>query len=455
MQLKNIKYRIITLLLMILPFTNFSQSGIIDKIIGQVGEEIIMLSDIQKSKLQLIQEGEEVDDKMDAAILEELLYQKLLINQAKIDSIEVTTDRVNADMEQRIRYFESQIGGRDELEKFYGKSIAQIKAEFFNTIKERMLAEQMEAKITENLVITPNDISIFFNSLPKDSIPYINSKITVAQIVLFPEITEDDKIRALKKLESIRQDVIDEKMGFGTAALRYSEDPGSRIQEGDLGWQTKGTMVPEFEAAAFDLDKNGISPVFETQFGFHFLQLLERKGDNYHVRHILLSTKATENSIDVSASKLEKIYQDVIKKNMTFEESASKFSMDEASKNNGGKIVNPYTNSFQWDINNVNEIDPQLYRIINGLSAGRVSGLSLYENQREQKVGVRIVKLIEKTAPHIANLNDDYQLIQNACSEQKKQEIINRWIKSKIKSSYIRLDEKYLNSQFKYNWNKK
>ena len=213
MQLKYIK-SFFTLLFLGIVFNSNAQTGIVDKIVAQIGEEIIMLSDIQKTKLQLIQEGVDPTKKMDCDILEELLFQKLLLNQAKIDSVEVNDESVNANMEQRLRYFEAQIGGREELEKFYGKSIAQIKAEFFKVIKEGMLAEQMKNKITENLVVTPKDINQFFNDLDKDSVPYINSKISVAHIVIYPEITETDKLKAKQELEGYREQIINNERSF-------------------------------------------------------------------------------------------------------------------------------------------------------------------------------------------------------------------------------------------------
>jgi len=429
-------------------------SQVIDKIVAQVGNEIIMLSDIQQQKLQMIQEGVNVNNTTDCQILEDVLYQKLLVNQAQLDSIEVSDDQVNGEMEQRIRYFEEQIGGREELEKFYGKSVAQIKAEFFTIIKKRILSEMMEAKITENMVVTPNDIKKFYNNLPKDSIPYINSKISIAQIVIYPEITEEDKFKAKTELKKYRDQIVNNEKRFETIALTKSDDPGSRLKEGDLGWQRRGTMVPEFESALFALQKGDISPVFETQYGFHIIQMLERKGDNYHVRHILISAKSNNKAFENAAIKLDQIYKDIKANKITFEKAAELYSDDELSKNNGGQIVNPYTNDYFWDIQNINEIDPQMYRIVDRMKVGSVSSPSLYDNMREQKNGVRIVKLLNKTEPHLANLKDDYQLIQNACVESKKQDVINKWITSKINGAYIRIDKSFYNCKFRYNWTK-
>jgi peptidyl-prolyl cis-trans isomerase SurA len=449
-QLKYIKLTLITLF--IFGLSNNGNAQVIDKIVAQVGDEIVLLSDLQEQKLQMIQQGENVSNTTDCLILEKILYQKLLVNQAQIDSLEVSDDMVNGEMEQRIAYFEEQIGGREKLEEFYGKSVAQIKAEFFNIIKKRILAEQMEDKITENLVVTPKDVKAFYNSLHKDSIPYINSKISVAHVVIYPEISEDDKMKAKTSLEMYRQQIVDGKKQFETIALTKSDDPGSRLKEGDLGWQTRGTMVPEFEAALFALEKNEISPVFETQYGFHIVQLLDRKGDNYHVRHILIAAKSNGKAFEAAAMKLDQIYKDIKNNKITFEEAARLFSTDDKSKNNGGKIVNPYTSDYFWDIQNINEIDPQMYRIIDRMKVGDFSSPSLYDNMYEQKSGVRIVKLINRTNPHKANLTDDYQLIQNACAEEKKQAIIKAWVQNKIEGAFIKIDPNYFGCTFNYKW---
>lgn len=448
-----LKYIKSLLLISVITLTSLNVNAqIIDKIVAQVGDEIIMLSDIEQQKLQMIQEGINVSNTTDCEILESVLYQKLLVNQAQIDSLVVSDDMVNSEMEQRIRYFEEQIGGREELEKFYGKSVAQIKAEFFGIIKKRILSEMMEEKITENMVITPKDVKTFYNSLSKDSIPYINSKISVAQIVIYPEITEADKAKAKNQLEMYRKQIVDGNKRFQTIASLYSEDPGSRLNGGDLGWQRRGTMVPEFEAALFALQKDEISPVFETKYGYHIIQLIDRKGDNYNVRHILISAKSNNSAFEKAAIKLDEIYKDLLSNKITFEQAAQQYSTDDKSKNNGGKIVNPYTNDYFWDIQNINDIDPQMYRIIDRMKIGGISSPSLYDNMYEQKSGVRIVKLINKTKPHLANLKDDYQLIQNACSHSKKQEVINKWIQSKISGAYVRIDKDYYGCDFRHNW---
>jgi len=425
----------------------------IDKIVAKVGEEYILLSDIQNQKLSLQQNNIVATDDMDCEILEGLMYEKLLTNQAVIDSVEVGDEIVNQEMESRLQVIAQQIGSIERLEEFYGKSVAQIKAEFFEVIKKRMQAERMKETITEMVDVTPKEVKEFYSNLPKDSIPYINSKITVAHVVMYPELTDADKAAAKKAIEESKERVVSEARSFQTEAVLTSEDPGSAVQGGDLGWQTKGTMVPEFEAEIEKLEKNEISPIFETQYGFHYLQLLDRKGNNYHVRHVLVSPKVDKKALYKTKARMDSIADAINNGTLTFERAASLFSDDLKSNTNGGKIVNPYSGDYKWDLQNINEIDPQMSRIVDRLSVGAIAPPALYDNFYEQKQGIRIVKLLSKSKPHVANLDDDYQLIQMAALNQKKEQVIDDWVKSKISGNYIWISEKYATScEFKHVW---
>ncbi len=432
-----------------------SAQKVIDKIVAQVGEEIILLSDLQSVRLQQIQNGESGDKTTDCEILENLMIEKLLIHQAQIDSIEVNDDMVNQEMEGRLREIAAKIGSMEELEDFYGKSVAQIKAEFYELIKKKMLAERMRDEITINVSITPKEVKAFYGGLHKDSIPYINSKVTIAQIVIYPQITSVDKQKAKTTCEKYRTQVASKEKSFESIASLYSDDPGSRLTNGDLGWQTRKTMVPEFEAALFKLANDEISPVIETQFGYHFIQMIERRGDNYHCRHVLVTAKVSDAALVMAAGTMDSLYKVLKQNKITFEAAAAKYSNDENSKLNGGMIVNPYTQDYLWDMQNVNDIDPQMSRLIERMKVGDYSSPSLYDNMFEQKQGVRIVKLLKKTEPHVANLEQDRQLIEMAAGNEKRQKVIDLWIQSKIDAAFIRIDLAYLREcKFKYDWDK-
>ena len=423
----------------------------VDKIVAQIGDNIILLSDIQAQKIQILQAGLELTPEKDCQILEELMYQNLLLNQAILDSIEVSDAQVDAEMEQRIRVIEGQIGGRQKLEEFYGKTIGDIKREFKTVIKDQLLSKEMERTITANVSITPREVRRFYENIPLDSIPLISSQLSFQQIVQYPEITTKDKERAFNKLADIRKKIIKNGKSFSTQARIHSMDPGSATEGGKIN-ATRGMMVPQFEAAVFSLDKNGISDVFETNYGYHIVQLLDRKGDDYSCRHILIIPEFEFEAIAVAEKKMDSCYQLLSSGEISWEEAVTRFSNDETTRQNNGTITNPISGDIMWSMEDLNQVDQQIYLLTNSLEKGDLSTPSLYTNMMERKEGIRIVKLVDRTVAHRANLKDDYALIKSAAESEKKQKIVSEWTTSKIGNAYIRLDENYKNCNFSNNW---
>ena len=423
----------------------------VDKIVAQIGDNVILLSDIQAQKIQILQAGLELTPEKDCQILEELMYQNLLLNQAILDSIEVSDAQVDAEMEQRIRVIEGQIGGRQKLEEFYGKTIGDIKREFKTVIKDQLLSKEMERTITANVSITPREVRRFYENIPLDSIPLISSQLSFQQIVQYPEITTKDKERAFNKLADIRKKIIKNGKSFSTQARIHSMDPGSATEGGKIN-ATRGMMVPQFEAAVFSLDKNGISDVFETNYGYHIVQLLDRKGDDYSCRHILIIPEFEFEAIAVAEKKMDSCYQLLSSGEISWEEAVTRFSNDETTRQNNGTITNPISGDIMWSMEDLNQVDQQIYLLTNSLEKGDLSTPSLYTNMMERKEGIRIVKLVERTVAHRANLKDDYALIKSAAESEKKQKIVSEWTTSKIGNAYIRLDEDYKNCNFSNNW---
>lgn len=436
-------------LLIICQFA-FAQPKTIDKIVAQVGDHAILLSDIQAQKLQALQAGMTITSDMDCRILEELLYQNLLLNQAAIDSIEVTDAQVDGEMENRLRIIENQIGGRQKLEEFYGKSITQIKKEFRSAIKDQLLAQEMERQITSDVTVTPREVEKFFNSLPTDSIPLINSKLSFQQIVHYPEITVEDKKRAYDKLAEIRKDIMQGK-SFTTQARIHSMDPGSASKGGQIE-ATRGMMVPTFEKAVFSLQEGDVSEIIETNYGYHIVKLVERKGDDYVCQHILIIPEFANDALEASALKIDSCYQELMSGKITWEKAVLQYSNDEATKQNKGIITNPITGEQTWDMEDLNQVDQEIYLITDRMEVGDLSQPNLYTNIFERKQGVRIVRLMKRTSPHRANLKDDYSLIKSAAESNKKQEVVDEWIKQKIKNAYIRIDESYQKCEFRNPW---
>ncbi len=446
-------YRSIISIFLLQSFGAFAQPKTVDKIAAQVGEKVILLSDIQGQKLQMLQANMSLTPDTDCQLLEELMYQKLLLNQAILDSIEVTDEQVNAEMENRLRIIENQIGSREKMEQFYGKTIGQIKIEFADAIRDQLLAQEMEREITMGLSVTPREVENFYNSLPKDSIPFINSQLSFQQIVFYPEVTQEDKKRAFQTLEEIRKDIINNGKSFSTQARIHSMDPGSASTGGKIE-ASRGMMVAPFEAAAFSLEVGQISSVFETEYGYHILKLLDRKGDEYVCQHILIIPEFASDALEKAAMMMDSCYNLLMTGKTTWNDAVMKFSNDEETKQNSGIITNPITGEQTWDMEDLNQVDQQIYLITDRMGPGDISQPGLYTNIFSRKQGIRIVRLMNRTSPHKANLKDDYNLIKTAAENQKKQEKILSWTKQKIYSTYIRLDDNYQNCNFVNPWNK-
>lgn len=426
----------------------FSQSQLIDGVIGTVGGKVILYSEVETQLVQAKQQGIDVGEDGRCKVYEDLMFQSLLNNQAEIDSVEVPEAQVNAELDNRIRFFEQQIGGREKLEAYYGKTIAEIKEEFYALIEARMVAEQMKAEITKSVTITPKEVKDFYKNMDSDSIPLVGSKVEVAQITKVPVVNDAIKLETKEKLNKIRQDILGGEQTFTTAAVLYSNDPGSRSEGGEFGWVSRGTFVPEFDRIAFSMEEGQISEVFETEYGYHILELFERRGDQYSGRHILLIPKVSDNDLIQAKLSLDSIYDSIQSGRYTFAEAAKKFSDDKESKFAGGLIYNQNTGSSKFEME---ELDKQLFVAIDDLEVGDMSKPVLMQT-RDGKQAFRIVQLKSVTDPHKANLKDDYQLIQQMATVERKTKAVDSWIKEKASSTYININDNYKDCEFVSKW---
>ena len=441
-----------TFLLLFFTSLAFAQQKtlVLDKIVAQIGENVILQSDIDSQRSQELDSNKLTLSTLNCELLEKLLMQNLFLNQAELDSIKISDAQVDGEMENRIRVIEQQIGGRQKMEEFYNKTVTQIKNEFRPLIKNRLMTEEMQRQITGSSSITPKEIEEYYKNLPPDSIPYINAKISIQQIVIFPKITQDDRQITINKLKDIREDIIKGK-SFETQARIHSQDPGSATQGGQMT-ASRGMMVPQFEAAVFGLKPGEISNVFETDYGYHIVQLLERKGDDYTCRHILLVPEFNRQSLTEASTKMEECYSKLKQNQITWEQAVLTYSNDNNTRHNKGIITNPITGEQGWSMEDLNQIDQQIFILTNALNTGDLTIPSLYFDFNEKKQGIRIVRLMNRIGPHKANLEQDYTLIQRATENDKKEKILSKWIKSKIGNAYIRIDKEYENCNFKYSW---
>lgn len=424
------------------------QAAVIDEVVAVVGKNIILQSDIENQYIQMrLQRGVSgTAEAIRCQILEDLLFQKLMLNQAEIDSVTVTTEQVEQEMERRLRYFINELGSQEKLEAYYNKSVNEIKDELRRLVQDQMLVEQVQGEIMRNVVITPQEVRSFFKNIPKDSIPTVPTEYEILQIVKKPPISADEKLAVKERLNEMRQRILAGER-FSTLAVLYSEDPGSARKGGELGFYGRGELYPEFEAVAFKLRDGEISEIVETEAGFHIIQMIERRGEYVNVRHILLMTKVSPYALEAAKNELDSIAGLIRIGDMSFEDAVQKFSEDEG-KSNGGLLINPYTAGTRFE---ADMLDPQVSFVIDKIAVGEISDAVPMKTE-DGKDAYRLLKLKEKTEPHQANIREDYTRIQQWALRDKQQKAVDEWIKSKSKNAFISVSETYQNCSFGFNW---
>ncbi|MBI4649467.1 MAG: peptidylprolyl isomerase [Bacteroidia bacterium] len=425
-------------------YTGFGQPGsAIDEIIAVVGGNIIIRSDIENQYYQMKQQGIDTKGDIKCEILEQLIFQKLLVNQAELDSIEITLKEVEDMIDRKLKMIIAEIGDVSKLEESFGKTIQEIKEALKEPMKEQLLAEKMQNKLTGEVKITPDEVRKFFKNIPKDSLPLINAEYEFEQIAKYPAVSEQEKLAVLEELRGFR-DRIQNGEKFCMFASFYSEDQGTAADCGELGFVGRGDIVPEFAAVAFNLKPGEISKVVETEYGYHLIKKKKKKGELINVRHILRKPKISEQQMIKARFFLDSVRKLILNDTLKFTQAAELFSGDETSRNNGGLAVNPYTGTSKFE---ADQLDGPTYYALKNLKQGELSTPFETLDIKGKKV-FKIVKLKSYSEAHKANLKDDYQYIQELALANKKQDIFIEWVNKKQKSTYIRLDPSYKNCRF-------
>jgi len=434
---------------LLLTLTSFSLSAhSIDKIEAILGDEIILTSEIESQYLQYLSQGHTKSNEIRCQIVEDLLFQKLLVNQAKLDSLVVSNDEVEDEVNKRLSYFETQLGSVQKVEDYFGKSKVNIKLELGKVIKDQFMAQKMQTKLTSSLKVTPAEVKESYALLSDSEIPNMPTQVEVAQIVIKPEITDDQKDNIREKLNNFRDRVYNGE-DFKMLATLYSDDPGSAIKGGELGFVNRGDLVPEFERAAFRLKEGEISNVVESQFGYHIVQLIERRGEQINVRHILIKTKVTATALHAAKLKMDNIAKEINEETITFDQAVSEYSDDE-NKSNGGLLLNPNTMSTSHTLE---DMAPALRLVIEKLKETQVSSPAVIQMQDENKA-YRILRLNKRTEQHKANLVDDFSKIKEYSINAKKQETLEKWKSITIAKTYIKLSDELAKCELAKNWSK-
>ena len=455
--LNRIQFVIVAMLLAAVGYAQDQKVQTIDKVVAVVGKNIILQSDVENQYLQYrMQVGADGTGKeVRCGILEDLLFQKLMLNQAEMDSLEVTDDQVDAELSRRISELVGQVGSQEKLESYFNKTMSEIKEELRPLVKDKLLQEQVRADIMKGVAVTPAEVKDFFRRQPKDSLPTVGTEYEIAQIVKRPPVSIDEKLRIKDQLYQIRKRILQGE-SFATMAILYSEDPGSAKKGGELGFTGRGEFAPEFETAAFNLRDGEISEVIETQFGFHIIQLIERRGDYVNCRHILMTAKVPVEALEQAQNELDSVAKLIRNGEMTFEEACLKFS-DDDSKTNGGYIVNPAYGGIrigQQDLPELEAYFPELKNlsfVVSRLDVGVVSD-PLPMTTSDNNDGFRLVMVKKKIDAHQVNMKDDYWRIQNWALNEKNQAVIRHWINERAKKAFIRIDEDYAGCDMQFDW---
>jgi len=428
-------------------FSMFSQSNVIDEVIAVIGDTPVLLSDVEMQYQQAVIQGADYQGDLKCHIFEQLMIQNLLIEQAKLDSIEVSENMVIMQVDRMINEFINRAGSREKLEEWLNKPLYQIKNDQRVLVRNQMITQEMQRSITSGVKVTPAEIRAFYRTTNTDSLPMVPTQYEIQQIRINPEI-DLEEIEAVKARLREFQRQVAEGRDFATLAVLYSEDPGSAARGGELGFMSRAELVPEFAQVAFNMQEAGrVSKIVETEFGFHIIQLIERQGDRANVRHILLKPKPKPAAIEAARLKADSIANLIRNDSVSFEEATLLYSFDKDTKLTGGLMVNPQDNSTKFDIQ---MIPPAINRQLEKMDVGDISDPFLMKDERYGKDYYAIIKLKSRVEAHKANLTDDYQLIQTILENKKREELFKKWIADKQRDNYISISPKWSGCSFEF-----
>ena len=429
-----------------------AQDNVIDEIVWVVGDDAILRSDIETQRLYMLNEGQRFDGDPYCVIPEQLAIQKLYLNQAKIDSITANENQVIQSVDQWMNMAVNQMGSREKLEEYMGKKFSQIKEERKETVREQQIVQQMQQKLIGEIKLTPAEIRKYFNQLPQDSLPTIPTTVEVQIVTMEPKIPfeETDAIKA--RLRDFTEQGNTGKMEFSTLARLYSEDPGSSVRGGELGFMSKTQLLPEFANVAFNLkDSKRVSQIVQTEYGYHIIQLIEKRGDRINCRHILLKPKVSDKELTEATTRMDSLYNDLKADKFSFDEAATFVSADKDTRNNKGLMVNQNYESSNYGTPKfeMQELPQEIGKVVYQMQVGDISKPFTMLTDKQKDV-VAIVKLKARVEGHKANLADDFQAMKQLVESRKREELLNDWIRKKQKTTYVRISEGWRNCDFKY-----
>lgn len=428
------------------------QNNVIDEVIWVVGDEAILKSDVEAARLDF---GASINGNPYCVIPEQLAIQKLFLHQAQLDSIEVAASSINPYVESRLNELVMRAGSKEKLEEYYHKTMTQIREMMFESVKEQETVKKVRAKLTENIKVTPAEVRRYFKDLPEDSLPWIPAQVEVQIVTLQPLIPQEEIDRVKKELRDYTERINSGESSFSTLAILYSEDPGSARYGGEMDYTGRGMLDPAFANVAFSLsDPSKVSKIVESEFGFHIIQLIDKRGDKVKVRHILRKPRLDQKNIDEALMRLDSIAEDIRVGKFTFEEAAAYISDDKDTRNNHGLMTNvkadettgEYVRTSRFQLQ---DLPQEVAKVVSGMNTGEISKPFTMINSKGKEV-CAIVKLKSQIKAHKASMAEDFQVLKNVVLNKRQEEKINEWIKEKQKTTYVRINEDWRDCDFEY-----
>ena len=436
--------------LLLASVSAFGQNNVIDEVVWVVGDEAILKSDVESARLDAQYQGVKFDGDPYCIIPEQLAIKKLFMHQAELDSIEVTEQEIMGHLEREMNRYIDQIGSKEKMEEYFNKTSVQIREMLRDNIREFLTVERMKAQIKGDINIVPADVRRYFKNLPQDSIPYVPTQVEVQIITFEPKIPQEEIERVKKTLRDYTERIEKGEISFGTLARLYSEDPGSARRGGEYGFQGKGEVVPEFANVVFNLtDPKKVSKVFETEYGYHIAQLIEKRGDRVSYRHILMKPRVEEKDLEASILRLDSIANEIRNEKFTFDEAATYLSQDKDTRNNHGLMVNPNSGTARFEMQDLAQVSQEVAKVVHGLKVGEISDAFTMVNLKGKEI-CAIVKLKSRIDGHKATIAEDYQRLKSIVQEKLGEEKLEKWIREKQKNTYVRINENWVKCDFKY-----
>ena len=432
-----------------LPVFAYDDDNVIDEVVWVVGDEAIYKSEVEEQYRQMQYDGQRIDGDPYCVIPEQLAVQKLFLHQAKLDTITVPDATVFQQVEARINYLIANIGSKEKMEEYFKKPVTEIREELANIIRDQGTVQEVQRTLVKDVKITPAEVRRFYNQLPSDSIPYIPLQVEVQIITLNPKVPQQEIDNVKARLRDFSDQVNRGERDFSTLAVLYSEDRGTAMMGGEMGFVSKSNLVPEFADVAFNLnDPKKVSKIVETEYGYHIIQLIEKRGDRINVRHILLRPHVSEKDITDALERLDSLRTDLVdNKKFSFDEITQFVSQDKDTRNNKGLMVNPQTGNPKFEMG---QLPQDVAKVVADMQVGDISKPFVMTDERKNKEVVAIVKLKSRIEGHKANMSDDYQTLKAIVEEKKKTEILNEWLAKKQNETYIRIKDGWRNCEFKY-----